>query len=286
MNASASSTSFARFQCGFVRMPSARSRSSRSCCDVTSRPAAEYDHIARLRFDVAPGSSCRTAPAAALRGFAKSASPRSARSLFVASNAAVGQVDLTAHVDATRHLLAERERDRLDRPEVRGHVLAHGPVAARRALHEPTVLIGEVDGQPVDLQLAHVSDVLAAEALPHALVECAELGFIEGVRERQHRMRVLDRCETVRRRRPDPLCRRLGRDELGMLRLELLELAHQRVVRLVGDRRRIEDVVLVVRLLDPLAQLGGALLDGRTGHASILAQATVLASRRWPQPHR
>jgi hypothetical protein len=58
----------------------------------------------------------------------------------------------------------------------------------------------------------------------------------------------------------------------GQLRLEVLELPHERVVRLVGDRRLIEDVVLVVRLLDPLAQLGGPLLRGRRGHAPILAQ--------------
>jgi hypothetical protein len=32
--------------------------------------------------------------------------------------------------------------------------------------HEPAVLIGEVDRQPVDLQLTHIPDVLAAEALP------------------------------------------------------------------------------------------------------------------------
>ena len=36
--------------------------------------------------------------------------------------------------------------------------------------------------------------------------------------------------------------------------------------------RLIEDVVLVVRLLDPLPQLGGPLLRGRRGHAPILAQ--------------
>jgi hypothetical protein len=57
-----------------------------------------------------------------------------------------------------------------------------------------------------------------------------------------------------------------------VLRLEVLELPHERVVRLVGDRRLIEGVVFVVRLLDPLAQLGGPPLRGQRGHAPILAQ--------------
>jgi len=51
-----------------------------------------------------------------------------------------------------------------------------------------------------------------------------------------------------------------------MLRLEVLQFAHERVVREVVDRRLIEDVVLVVRLLDLLAKLGNALLGGRNGH--------------------
>ena len=40
---------------------------------------------------VAAGSSCRTAPAAAFRGFANGGSSRSMRSRFVASKAAVGR---------------------------------------------------------------------------------------------------------------------------------------------------------------------------------------------------
>ena len=196
------------------------------------------------------------------------------------------QIDLAADVDAARDLFAEGERDRLDRPQVRGHVLAHESVAARRPLHELPVLVGQVDREPVDLQLTDVADVLAAESLPDALIERAELRFVERVGEREHGARVLDRREAIRRRRADPLRRRIGGDQLRMLRLELLELAHQRVVRLVGDRRRIEDVVLVVRLLDPLAQLHSALFSGRCGHAAILAQSPVLASQRWPPPLR
>src|SRR5207248_11634687 len=51
-----------------------------------------------------------------------------------------------------------------------------------------------------------------------------------------------------------------------------LELAHERVVCLIGDRRLIEDVVLVVRLLDLLPKVSDALLGGRRDHGLILSQ--------------
>src|SRR5260221_3904860 len=69
-----------------------------------------------------------------------------------------------------------------------------------------------------------------------------------------------------------------------MLRLEVLELAHERVVREVIDRRGIEDVVLVVRLLDALAELGGALLRRGRGHQSFESPAKLAMSFFTPLP--
>src|SRR4029079_17077295 len=85
------------------------------------------------------------------------------------------QVDLPADVQASRDLLAQGERDGLDRPQVRRDVLAARPVAARGALGERAVDVREVDREAVDLQLAHVSDVVAAERLADALVERTDL---------------------------------------------------------------------------------------------------------------
>src|SRR5438309_9341696 len=92
---------------------------------------------------------------------------------------------------------------------------------------------------------------------------------------------MLDRSESRGRRCADSLGRRLGSDELGMRRLERLQLAHEGVVRLVRDRRLIEDVVLVVRLLELLPKLGDALLVGGYGHTEIVRDAAVLRSARW-----
>ena len=183
------------------------------------------------------------------------------------------RVHLAANVDAAGHALAERERDGLDRAQVRGDVLAHRAVAARRALREAPVDVREVDREPVDLQLADVADVVTAEGLADALVERPDLGLVERVRQRQHRVGVLHRGEAVRRRDADALGRRFGGHELGVLRLQVLELAEDRVVGEVVERGLIEDVVVVVRLLDLLAQLGDPLLGGGRCHAPIVAKA-------------
>jgi hypothetical protein len=159
----------------------------------------------------------------------------------------------------------------VDRPQVRGDVLADDPVAARRALREAAVDVGEVHGEPVDLQLARVVDALAPECLADPLIERAQLLLAERVPERQHRCRVAHRREALGRRHADALRRRVGIDELGLLGLEAHELAQERVVLLVADRRRVEDVVLVVRLLDRRPQLSGAAREVPGGHGGTLA---------------
>src|SRR5437016_731722 len=58
------------------------------------------------------------------------------------------QVHLAADVEASLQRLAERERYGAERAQVRGHVLAGEAVAPRRALHEPAVLVREVDREP------------------------------------------------------------------------------------------------------------------------------------------
>ena len=64
--------------------------------------------------------------------------------------------------------------------------------------------------------------------------------------------------EPRRGRSTDALRGRFGGDELGMRLLERLQLAHEGVVGLVADGRPIEDVVLVVRFLDLLAEISDA----------------------------
>ena len=71
------------------------------------------------------------------------------------------KVDLSSHLDHRRRIVAEHaERNRRDRAEVDGHVLTLDTVSACGAAHEDPVLVGQVDGKPVDLRLDQPGDVL------------------------------------------------------------------------------------------------------------------------------
>src|SRR4051794_30245712 len=71
---------------------------------------------------------------------------------------------------------------------------------------------------------------------------------------------MLDGGELGGDRGAHPLGGRVGRDQLRVLGLQRLQLAHHRVVGAVVDGRLVEDVVAVVGVVDGIAQLGGALL--------------------------
>src|SRR5690606_32527744 len=98
-------------------------------------------------------------------------------------------------------------------------------------------------------------------------------GFLlgEDVRQREHGNPVGDPGEGRRGGGAHPLRRRVGGHQLGVGRLQPLELAHQAVVGGVGDRGPIEDVVAVIvgadllaELADPVCCCGGG---GRSLHA-------------------
>ena len=74
---------------------------------------------------------------------------------------------------------------------------------------------------------------------------------------------MLDLGELRRHRCAHELRRRVRRDQLGELGLDLAQLPHQRVVLGVGDRGVVVDVVPPVVLLDLGAQVVDPLLDLR-----------------------
>ena len=180
---------------------------------------------------------CRSEPAAALRGFGASFWPVPGEPLVQRLEARDRQVHLAAHLEQGRQPVAEHaERHRPDRAQVDGHVLALDAVAARGATHEHAVLVGEVDRQPVDLRLEHVRDgLVGAEALADVVGPLLERLGGRHLLERPHRRRVRDLLEALRRRGTDPLRRRVGRDELGVIPLERGKLVVEGVVGRVGQ---------------------------------------------------
>src|SRR5207247_5946130 len=108
------------------------------------------------------------------------------------------QVDLAAHFDTFRRAAPEGERNRADGANVRGHFFAASAVAAGRALHQPSVLVGEGDAEAVDFHFSHVSHGRLAEAgaFSHAFVKPPQLFVVVGVVEAEHWNDMFHRLET------------------------------------------------------------------------------------------
>ena len=118
--------------------------------------------------------------------------------------------DLAADVDGDR--LGQRCRDGLDRPQVRGDVLAGRAVAAGRTLHEAAALVAQGDRQAIDLEFCDVLQVRGgfgrrrqAQALADARIERPQLVVAEGVGETEHRPAMADLTERAGWRATDAL---------------------------------------------------------------------------------
>ena len=152
---------------GFTRKPCSRSHSSHSWCVVELEPLDRPDPVRphrqrprgrQRRVELADRAGGRVARVregrlAGLGALLVQARERRQR-----------QVDLAAHLEQRRRVL-HAQRDRADRAQVLGHVLADLAVAARGAAHEHAVLVHERDREPVDLRLGHEADVAHLHAL-------------------------------------------------------------------------------------------------------------------------
>ena len=189
------------------------------------------------------------------------------------------QVDLAAHLQQRRGVL-DAQRDRADRAQVLGDLLADLAVPARGPTNEDAVLVDQRDRKPVDLRLGHEADVAHLDALAGQVALRAQhpgghLLLVAGVGERQHRLQVADLLELVERLGAHPLRWRVGRAQLGALRLEVAQLVQEAVVLGVRDVRVVEDVVAVVVVLEHPPQLGRPVrrLGAHTSRAAGLSRA-------------
>ena len=170
--------------------------------------------------------------------------------------AALGHVHLAAQLNrcgcvaqASQRRLAQAQRHVLHRAHVGGDVLARGAIAARRRAHEAPVLVRQGDGRAVDLELAHHRHH-AAERLRHALDPRVQLLQVHGVVERVHAPRMPHRGELLAHVAADALRGARRVHELGVGRLQLAQLAHERVERGIGYLGRVVGVVQVAVMLD------------------------------------
>ena len=181
----------------------------------------------------------------------------------------LGQIDFAAHLDASLRTAAQRQRNRAHGAHVLRHVVATAAVTTGGAANQPSVFIGERDAEAIDLELCYVGRaafakataprLIPADAFTNALVERAQVGFVVGVVEAEHRLHVLDLRKTLGRPAADALGRRIGGEQLGMCGFDRLELVHQGIECLVRDLGRGVDVIQLFVPANFLAECFGSL---------------------------
>ena len=208
---------------------------------------------------VTRGSFWRSEPAAALRGLANGALPASTRPALSSRNATTGK-KTSPRTSSRRGARAvgdlQRRRHVRDGADVQRDVLTGHPVAAGQRADQPAVLVEQVDGQPVHLELAQVVDVDSPGVALDPLGPGRQLGGRERVVQAHHPLDVVDGLELGGERATDGLGGRVRRAQLGMTLLDRLQLAHHRVVVAVADRRRVAHEVVEAVPVDLLGQLG------------------------------
>ena len=145
------------------------------------------------------------------------------------------------------------ERNGSHGSDIGGNIIALRTVSARYGPQQPSVLVGERDGRTVEFELA---DVLRRPGFPlDAVDELVQFVQRIGIAQRAHRETVFHRNELGRQVAAHPHRRGIGIGELGMLRLEILQFAHERIELEIGDFGRIVDVIPMIVIFQLPAQL-------------------------------
>ena len=249
-----------------------------------------------------PGIELSQRPGRGVPGVGERRLPARHPLLVQAGESGQRQVDLAPHLDGSREGSRVRPHGkwhRGDGPQVGGHVLADLAVAARRTDREAPAVIAQRHSQPVDLRLDdelqrrrtsgcrasrlsracahHPGRLFRASRLRRQLdgpgMPGPELLLVPGVRQRQHGLAVPHLTEDRQRLAAYSLRGRVGRHQLGMLRLQLLEFPVERVVLSVGDLGLIEHVVTVLVMANEVAKLLEAFLDVHRAPPGTLATA-------------
>ena len=186
-------------------------------------------------------------------------------SLFIQANkAALGHIDLATYFDGTlavgahvgERCLGQMHGHILDGAHVERHILARGAVAARGRTYEGAVLVGKRHAQAVNLKLAGIGNATGTEGILSALEPCVELVQIHGIVHGIHACHVRDRRKLLAHVSAHALGIAVGRHQIGVGRLDLLELNEHFVKGGIRDLGRVEHVVAIGVVIEVVAQLG------------------------------
>ena len=206
-------------------------------------------------------------PCGGVAGVGKRVAPGGVGLLVQTREAALGHIDLAAHLDRVgtvgphvhERRLGQMHGHVVDGAHVERDVLARGAVATRGRAHKGAVLVGERHAQAVNLELAGVDGTAGTKGRLGALEPCVELVQVHGIVHGVHARHVRDGRELLGHVAAHAL--RIGRlrHQLGIGGLDLLELHEHLVKGGIGDLGRIEHVVtvgVVIELVPKLRRTG------------------------------
>ena len=178
--------------------------------------------------------------------------------------AALRHIDLAAHLNGALAVgahVSERRHGQvhghiLDGAHVERHILARGAVATCGRAHEGAVLIGKRNAQTIDLKLAGIGDATGTERILGALEPCVELVQIHGIIHGIHARHMRDRRKLLAHVAAHALGIAIGRHQVGVGRLDFLQLNEHFVKGGVRDLGCIEHVVAIGVVIELVAQLG------------------------------
>src|SRR5690349_5325617 len=107
----------------------------------------------------------------------------------------------------------------------------------------------------IELQLAYVINLLLACKVADPTVPIAQLIFVIGVIQREHRAGMLYLCKALFRLASYALGGRVRCYQLRMRSLKLLELDHEQIELWIADLRIVKHVVAVLVVTDSFPQL-------------------------------
>ena len=218
------------------------------CTSMRSR-RSRSSHQRELRRRSCPRPSGAATRWRRCAGSRRRARPPRAGAAFSSSNSATGKkISPRTSTSGGWPVPASRVGDRAhDVADVLGDVFADDAVAAGGRRDEHAVLVAQVDGEAVDLQLAEVVDARG----PASRSTLAAHSSNSSIENTLSRLSMRSACSTgansVVSARPPTVC--VGLSWLcssGMQPLELVEPPHQRVVLRVADA--VDGVALVVRV--------------------------------------
>ena len=141
-------------------------------------------------------------------------------------------------------------RNRADRADVLGDIVARGSIAARGGIAQGSVLVQERNGNAVHLWFHDGLDERTRKQLFEPGKKRADLAFGIRVVQAEHRRAMPDLRELLQRRPAYVPGRGIGRGEIGKRRLEIEQLPVEPVVFPVGDDRCGVLIVELVVLLN------------------------------------